>query len=317
MGKGIRAGVCLGFGLIGLLSCGGEKDEKDVNPPGTNLHSNEQQRVKVSVIGDSISTGVLAETQFAKTPDRNLFVKIIRFWLEDGDEANLEAEFSRPDLAAATTTEDYGFRTTVANIEGMKVEDVEYFSAAKFGGKTSDIDSMLENLSQQQAASSQEGGSSYVLFMLGANDFCADRTQEEFSQSLQAALRKTVDRYRQSTILVAYLPPVHQLSQFDHEYTARLPGGGDYGVVSCRDFQKNSCQAIFADNAEERYQQFNEAIRQGVATVKEENENLQMMTAESMLTWDLKDTELAADCFHPSSAGQRRIGGFFQEDLKP
>jgi len=307
------------FGLTSLLlfSCGLTQKNDSKAPNEEQAFTQGELPASISIIGDSISTGVLAETKFGTMPEQSFFRQVMQVWLQGTDDLNPEEEFSRPDLAAATTTAEFGLRAAIAKLEGLDVQQVEYFSVAQFGAKTTDIDSMLGQLNEAyQNAERQDYHSQFVLFMLGANDFCANLDPLEFRINFEDALTKTVQRHQNSTILVAYLPPIYQLPSFEYEYGLKIFDSDQLDLVTCRDFQENSCQPIFTEDAASRYQAFNDAIREIVASYKHADSANRLLTTEAMLTWELTEEELSVDCFHPSAQGQVRIGEFFHEAIQ-
>lgn len=257
------------------------------------------------VFGDSISTGVLAETTLGEQPSQDFLRQLIEAASSGNfSQDSLQKDFSRPQVAAATTAEDYGVAAAIAAKEGIKTEEIRILSAAKFGGRLKDVASMRDGLTSSVGDDAVE----HVFFMLGSNDFCADSTVEKFSEELRSSLESLSTTFPDAQFIVGYLPPIAQLAQYEYDYGPSI-GGAQVPITSCEEFRNNTCGRLYTENAAEVVTSFNDSIR----TVAQDVLADRAFLAEKIINWQIQENELAFDCFHPNRNGQTTLGGFFQD----
>lgn len=293
--------------LISLSSCGRD----DLEPTETEINDT---KLRLAVFGDSISTGVLANTALGASPDRGFLGQIWRF-LSAGefDDEAFQKELSRPELASSTTDKGYGLRAHLAEKYASEVEEVEVISLAQFGARVDRIPNMLTELEEALLANGVEKTVSHILIMLGGNDFCADITAAEFKERITENVELIYQSYPDANYILTSIPPVYRLASIEHTYTVNIPLIGEQSV-SCREMRDRFCPRLYGEDAEERLFELNEGIRAAKDFLTDKS--AQLVFVESLESWEIEEKDLAFDCFHPSAAGQESIGAFFKEALE-
>ncbi len=263
----------------------------------------------LAVLGDSISTGVLANTQLGKSVSPSLWVQVLRLALSDwNDPAEIHNALSNPKLAAATTTLTFGLRKSLQ--ERFQIPPLGVVSLAKFGAKATAIPSMLERLAQVEAGHKP---ADFIFVMMGGNDFCSSQTTEEFSIHYRDALNLVRSTHPQATVVVAPLPPVHQLATVDYQFSPERDGA-PRGALTCRIFRDRYCKRVYEADAAAREQAFNKIVED--TTVELSLPTHKIIFAREMMDWQIQADEIAVDCFHPSAKGQEVIGGYLKQAVQ-
>lgn len=314
----IPANLCVALSLI--AACGDKKkDEKEPAPASENLSQNKKiyaQNVRADrplllVYGDSIATGVLSNTSLGQDPGPELSLQLGGY-IKAGTYSpeSFQAGVSNPDLAAATSSKDYGVREQIAKKEGLPATEVGLISLARFGARASDIPEMLSDWLEFKA----EGGQTvrepnYILVALGSNDFCSDQSLELIQESFKSQIEAIHQSAPDATLIVAPAPPVPQLASIDFTYDFKL-GAITGQEISCRKFREQYCKNIYAPDAAARWT----AINDGMAAVVEQQraQGSQVLWGGAIKDWKIAPEELSFDCFHPSAKGQETLGRLLQ-----
>lgn len=295
-------------GAIYLPSCGGNQGnifQLDAEPVYSN--ANNFDNPYIAVIGDSISTGVLANTQAGQDLESSFWFQIIWLLFSDWQDPNaIHKALSSPSLAAATT--DAGFGLKQALKSSYQLAELSTLSVAKFGAKSTSVDTLLETLRGEIVSKPKPR---FVYVMLGGNDFCSDQTLEEFQLHYNEALGLLHTEFPESSLIVAPLPPIYQLRDLDKTSIQNV--GGKRRAISCDQLRMMSCERIYASDAKERTLAMNQIVEKAFS--ESAYPVNQKLFVREMLDWNVTIDELAADCFHPSAAGQETLGLYLNQAI--
>jgi lysophospholipase L1-like esterase len=328
--KRVSIGLVFGLALAfaGAAACNKDDDDKDngvtpapettgQNPPKEPqeqiyLHNVTADKPLLVVYGDSISTGVLANTNLGKNIDNSLLVQLGNY-IKAGEfnAIGFQTNLSNQTLAAATTEADYGLRQGIAAKAGLTPAEIGVVSFAKFGAKSVDIPEMLARWNQEESQTFKRKPD-YILVALGGNDFCSDMTVDQISN----AFSEHIDAIQQSApdaqLIISPVPPVHQLAAIDFTYGPAISAiSGE--ELSCRKFREQACKRIYDPDAAERLAGINQGIQAAFEAQKAKGAKVSL--ASGVLNWTIVAEELAFDCFHPSQTGQATLGGYWKEAL--
>ncbi|WP_176736473.1 SGNH/GDSL hydrolase family protein [Oligoflexus tunisiensis] len=328
--KLVHIGCALGLVMAaaGVSACNQDDEDKDnevtpaqnttdQDPPQEPqeeiyLHNVTADKPLLVVYGDSISTGVLANTSLGKNIDNALLVQLANY-IKAGEYNTIgfQTNLSNPTLAAATTEADHGLRQAIAAKAGLTPAEVGVVSFAKFGAKSVDIPEMLARWNQEESQTIKRKPD-YILVALGGNDFCSDMTVEQIS----SAFNEQIDAIQQSApdaqLIISPAPPVHQLAGIDFTYgpaISQITGE----ELSCRKFREQACPRVYEPDAAERLNGINQGIQAAFEAQKAKGAKVSL--ASGVLNWTIAPDELAFDCFHPSQKGQATLGSYWIEAL--
>jgi len=251
------------------------------------------------VLGDSISTGVLAVTQLGHTPAPRYSSEFPR-WLFGGiSRASLHDHFSDMTRSFAATDQLWGLRAAIARKASLPdATHIPVQIQAQFGWKIGDI--------QQALKKNMASPPQYISLLAGANNFCEGRDPSKFQATYEAVLNQLHNLYPNATVLVGYLPNILSLKAHEHTYSL---------VLSCKKFQRAFCPALFQPGTSQAFLAFNQAIETAVAKTHIQYPDFVVRTADHLRELPLPEENVAFDCFHPSEAGQRAFATTFVEAL--
>ncbi|MDQ3230466.1 MAG: GDSL-type esterase/lipase family protein, partial [Pseudobdellovibrionaceae bacterium] len=228
---------------LSAVSCGAQN---------SSLSSESGRPISMGLIGDSISTGVLADTQLGGSLSESIKSDIIKHVIGGNYDAGLfQKRFSRPDLAAATTDQPWGYRASLAAKHGIDVSQVKVFSAARFGGRYAHVQSEINLLQDLYARENAGQKPDYVTVLLGGNDFCKGRSVEEFATEAESALKLVLSSHPDSRVLFSLVPPLWKLRNHKHTYSYKVNFGISFTMSSkVDDIRKIECDALYKGNVE-------------------------------------------------------------------
>lgn len=266
------------------------------------------------VYGDSISTGVLANTRLGQNIDESLLVQLANY-IKSGQYKPqvFQTNLANQPLAASTTDSEYGMRSAIAGKAGLTPAEIGVVSFAKFGAKAVDIPEMLARWNQEEAHTLHRKPD-YILVALGGNDFCSPMTVEDINRTFQEQIDALQKSAPDAQLIISPAPPVHQLAGIDFTYgptISQITGE----ELSCKKFREQACPRVYEPDAEARLN----AINQGILAAYEaqKSKGAKVTFASGVLDWKITAEELAFDCFHPSQQGQKTLGGYWQQALQP
>lgn len=297
-----------------------DDDKKDEAPSGSEAAPQDQffsQDVQagkpfVLVYGDSISTGVLANTELGANIDNGLALQLGNY-VKGGtyNAVNFQSDLANQDLAAATTDQAYGLRASAASRLGVTAKDVGVVSLAKFGGRSQDMSAMLARW-QAEESSNIKSKPNYVLVMLGGNDFCSDNSVDAISQNFNEEINAVYTNTPDSIFIIAPSPPASRIAAIDFTYGPALTAiSGE--ELSCKKFRDQSCKNVYLPDAQARLDGINAGIKAAYDSIVAKG--AKAVFVQGIADWDIQAGDLSFDCFHPSKAGQEKIGGFIQDAL--
>jgi lysophospholipase L1-like esterase len=334
-----RTHILWAFGILmtttGLPACSGDDDDENKPvPPQTLVEpqapaeapqapaatAQEQMYVQnvtpdkplLVVYGDSISTGVLANTSLGKNIDNSLLLQLGNI-IKSGqyNPNSFQSNLANQSLDAATTDADYGLRSAIAAKAGVTAAEVGVVSFAKFGARSVDIPEMLARWKQEEEGSIKRKPD-YVLVALGGNDFCSDMSVEDITRSFDQQIDAIQQSAPDAQLIISPAPPVHQLAAIDFTYgpaISQITGE----ELSCKKFREQACKRVYEADAESRLQGINQGIQAAFEAQKAKGAKVSL--AKGVLEWTIVPEELAFDCFHPSQKGQATLGGYWNQAL--
>ncbi len=286
-----------------LVSSCGLREPREVNDSHFSAGWQATNGPRLTVIGDSQSTGVIASTTMGQQPPDGLFSNLLPFFYSNNPSMeNLQEHFSEYRNSAVATDQSWGLRAILGKPYNRTADEVPLYLAAQWGGKIRHLPELIAKLS---AAYQREGTSpSDVVLMLGANDLCTGEASGAFVSSFAHGLRLVADAHPQARLLVAMVPPVPQLIRYNHHYN---------DFLTCEQVRLRFCPAIFAADFEQQYIAYNAGIERTVKALQEERG--QVILVEGFRGMFFQENLLAFDCFHPNSAAQLHYAQFFNEAL--
>ncbi len=283
-----------------FLSCGS-------NQPAIDLASNRATQPSLAILGDSISTGVLASTNFGQLPGQKIYTKLGSYISSAKFSADaFQKEFSEPKHAAATTAEDWGLPKKIALMADADLETLKVFPELKFGGRLMHVPSAIKSLQETYKKKNEGKPADYVFVMFGGNDFCANKSKDEFSDEFAKAMSLIKESHPESTVIISKVAPMQHLKKYEHTYKTKI-AGVETNLFTCKDFRKKYCKAFYSENIEERINDYNAVISEK-APKAQEGFGGKILIAEKVAELDFNAEALSFDCFHPSLAGQKTLG---------
>lgn len=303
--------VFVSLASLSLVQCGRQEKNKK-NARSENETSSETKPNRLVVLGDSITVGVLANTNLGDGDaitallEKNVkniaaaLTKDVAISQEELDEIGNEKN-AHPELTALQGSEEWALPAQL----GIEKKDVIAF--AKNGSKLSQIaDLHLPKINEALKASNNKNPVTHVAMMLGANDFCSGISAEEFRKNASKSLNTLVGEFPDSKILVAFLPPFDKLSTFKYEYIAKPK-------VSCEVFQNHYCARMKKGDPEE-FKSFNKVLKEEVAKISATTK-ANIVTVDATESLAVTSEKMAVDCFHPNVEGQKLIADAFKAVL--
>lgn len=305
---------------LGFSACKKDDDDDVVGPDGSNAQDQiytenlDPAKPLLVVYGDSLSTGVLANTQLGVNPDNSLSLQLVDYVKQQEYNAvGFQSNLANLNLAASSTVEPYGIRASVAAESGVTAPEVGLISFAKFGAKARDLPAMFNRwkLENQNTITKKP---EYIFIMLGGNDFCSDFTVEEILKDYTEQTNAIHQDAPDAQIIIAPSPPIDQLPAIDFTYGPALQGviGEE---LTCRKFRDNLCAKVNLDaqTVTTRIKAINTGIQAQANALAAAG--AKVVFVDGILSWQIKPEELAVDCFHPSQAGQVAIGNYVKAAL--
>lgn len=259
----------------------------------------------LAVIGDSISSGVLASTRLGHDIDRQLLNRLTRFYFGPAHQLEKFAgEFSELSLSATTTDRNWGLRAAIARQYKTVAKEIPVFTAFKWGGKLEHMDGYLDYLKEEYRK--RGAPANYVMFSVGGNDFCAGKNPEDFAKQYDKKLGQALDLHPKATVLVALLPRFSDITKYEHQYSRAL---------SCEKFRKYYCKVVYFPDAHERSHAFNDVIRR-IIYKKRLTYPGRLFLASKVDQLYISHDDLSFDCFHLSLSGQKKLAEIFTQTLE-
>ena len=254
----------------------------------------------LAVFGDSLSTGVLAETQFGIPIPADIVTVLNKMIFSNKFTMKAyQDQFSNYRYSAMTTDLDWGVRGHIAKKHSLDIKDVPVFLFSKWGGRTDHLDEFLADVHRLYK---KRKPSEYVLIEIGGNDFCKKKTPDEFAKDYKVFFKKVLSLHPDSEILVADIPLITDTIKYKHSYSS---------VFSCEVFRKKLCQRVFYKDAASVLKQFNVKIKDIVSEEMKKNSKIKFTKNLSQMT--LQKNHLSADCFHPSVDAHKQFSLHFKE----
>lgn len=262
----------------------------------------------LAVFGDSISTGVLANTELGQGLPNSLWKQLLKLLFSKwSDPASVHTALANPLIAAASTREDYGLRKSLKDAYGLS--DLGVLNFARFGARARHVPAMIENLNSLETMDLGRKAD-YIFLMIGANDFCSNSSVEDFKTDFEGVLNELESSHPDAHFVIAPIPPVDQLADL-RDFLTIHKSDGTRELISCEYLRRNYCARLYDTDAKERKEAMNQVIENAVQNM----ETPRKIFAKNMAEWTARKEEVSADCFHPSGKGQIMIGNILKEAI--
>ena len=176
--------------------------------------------IRLVVLGDSISTGVFADSKLegevdgtfldsihSLIPDIASVLSIItNTSSEQFTHEDLQEQFGRPNLTAWNGDESWSHVNRLKD----RGHDVEAINLAVVGDRIEDATSQLDQLEQEYQQGNFEKAN-YIVLQFGANDFCGGTIASNFEQSLTQTLDQINTSHPDAVVLVLGLPAIDKV----------------------------------------------------------------------------------------------------------
>ncbi|HYX38247.1 MAG TPA: SGNH/GDSL hydrolase family protein [Oligoflexus sp.] len=319
--------VSLALAAASFSACNNDDNNDDAEAPAQNttgegVPKDPQEQIYLQnvtadkpllvVYGDSISTGVLANTNLGQNIDNGLLVQLGNYIKAGEYNANgFQTNLANQPLAASTTENDYGLRSAIAAKAGLTPAEIGVVSFAKFGAKAVDIPEMLSRWNQEETNTIKRKPD-YILVALGGNDFCSDMTVEDISRTFNEQIDAIQKSAPDAQLIISPAPPVYQLAAIDFTYGPAFSAiTGE--ELSCKKFREQACKRVYDADAQARLEGINQGIQAAFDAQKAKGAKVSL--ASGVLEWKITSEELAFDCFHPSQKGQTTLGNYWKQAL--
>lgn len=276
-----------------------------------------QYKAQLTVIGDSIATGVFADTEIGDVP-LDIFGSAAEDALKNLDELlnkdrdtylkSIEESAYHVDLTASGTKQDWGVLKLLSSIYQTSVDKIGFFQSVKTGDRSSDLTGHVDTV---LADTDSIGGHYFV--MLGANDFCGGRSAADFKKDMTAGLVKLLDANASPVnLMVAYLPPIDALSsQLEDEKVLEMDEVVakivNSDIKTCHDFRTKYCERMYEDEASNVIENYNQAVDEMTKELQDKYQDHRVKAVEGVSDMSIEKPYFGFDCFHPSVDGQNDI----------
>jgi lysophospholipase L1-like esterase len=258
----------------------------------------------LAVIGDSLSTGVLASTVLGGDLPPGALEQLTKMVLSnDHDMENVQGLFSELQNSSTSTDQDWGLRASIAKNLKLQAKDMPLYFAAKWGGRSSHISTYLEHLRANYAV--RRKPAEYVVLMIGGNDFCYGSTPEEFQVSIEKKFPEILKLHPDSTVIVALTPIFTDILRYNHQYGT---------VLSCEKFRIQYCKKIFDPTRSNVAAGYNEALMRIVNYYRHVYPGKILLSSEFESMY-MEADDLSFDCFHLSLKGQKKFAKYYAHTL--
>ncbi len=226
--------------LSSALGCGAPDRDVDLNSaPGEPL--------RLVVIGDSISSGVLANTELGDAGDitrtvnqaivkaefaYDKYIKGGALGLAEFDKA-FQASASLPQLSLYFTKQPWGLRAKLAALHQLTPAQTMVAGVFAWGTRYASVPKMIKVLEQKPVYADGEdrqfaaAAIDYVALSFGGNDYCHGDSAETFDKNLRDSVRVITEYAPQAKLILAKVPNMQRLQQVDHQYKLQFSSAFD------------------------------------------------------------------------------------------
>lgn len=276
----------------------------------------------MEVFGDSISASMLADTHtgIKLTADQTSRLFAAMSLQNTHVVGSLEYHLAFQKLGAAPSLSGFTGQKPWSHaslIEAKTGQRPKTRSLAISGATTETLLEQISRARENYATGTRPAD--YVVINIGSNDFCQDVTPETFRANFHFRLYQILKDHPRSVVVVVPLADIPEVLALDDRLAFEVMGR----KVSCREISQEmgTCQGLGVvpgDRgveyalASERRSVFNAIIDDEVDRQKSGRGSYApyqglMAVAKSVSEAALSNDMLAADCFHPSEAGQRAM----------
>ncbi|MCB9228263.1 MAG: SGNH/GDSL hydrolase family protein [Deltaproteobacteria bacterium] len=261
------------------------------------------------IIGDSLSSGVMASFPIGKSLPRRRMARFSEFFF--GSDHSLEASqriFSEYASSSLMTEAPWGIRHKIAEKYQLSSADIPVIRGFKWGARLMNAISFVSDMEQHYPYPKK---AEFIFIWIGGNDFCRDRSPEEFEREYRILLTKTLKIHPDATFFISLLPKFHTILEHSFIYSPAL---------SCVKMRKAFCSPIFRPDARFIIQAYNQAIEKviteaGEKQLKESGKHPGLYLISGMKELSLSQEDLCFDCFHPSIKGHQKFSEIFKQTI--
>jgi hypothetical protein len=298
--------------LLALTACGGPHSEES-----RAASTNQVESAPFSMIsfGDSISSGIFADTQLGDTLTSAQEARIFRmlFTLRDFSVSRRDGNlaFQREAGAESRTafTGDFPY-SHKQRLRSKLGTTVVAHNVALTGSTARELSLQIDEAEGFYRA---EQPANYITITLGSNDYCDNITAETFRQNIRPLFERIRRLHPHAGILVVPIPNI--VSLLTREYSIGFRAFDT--DIACKDLREieGICarRALSTASSESVRSRALEALRQFNLVLEEETlrmnreEGRAVFARTTALENDIDPELLAVDCYHPGKKGQEAL----------
>lgn len=272
----------------------------------------------MAIVGDSISTGLFANTLLGERLPSGTALKVLwslSNYLKNGasmDFEYLDRQHAATHITAFGGTQPYSHAQKIRDLFGLKAEDFPVNNVARASAASVDALPQIEKL-RSLYAQRPEQRADYVIFALGNNDLCDSVSLDDFRDNYRRALWDVLWLHPNADVLVfslVDLPAVIREVTDDRiafMYDSVLNKNNPISCGQLRNMTK-ICKKITKDrDGLALFSEYNRVVQDVVAEFRSTFSGRIMLAGESGSPYVITANDVAADCFHPSVNGHRKI----------
>ncbi len=280
----------------------------------------------MAALGDSISAGALA--RYSRTDAKNPLIDLAILFKLAGVFMSKNVRFIEDRNFTWTLGMDSKLRmiSHARRLSFMKGHKINTYNAAVSGNESADLQDQFDRLLKWSYKNNNGKFPDYVTILIGANDICADSTEQMinpgvFENNVDTIIKEIHEENPNTKVLISSLPNIESLRNVAKD--SPLMGRGPFS--SCQDFWKraSACGTLtLLDDPYERskvslrVKEYNHILQKlaGVAdgiSIQNSDNNVQsnpnVKFGSKVYDVQFTPNDLSLDCFHPNPNGQNLI----------
>ncbi|MBF0441944.1 MAG: hypothetical protein HQK54_08580 [Oligoflexales bacterium] len=279
------------------------------------------------VFGDSVSRGILADTQAGVEISDGLKKELYKDLVDAAagkkiSQAEADEKYGRPALTAFTGDQSWSHYVMFSKSNPKFFRKVYAKSGAK-GSTQRDIDfsTQIDEAFKDYVELSLEERPDYVVLEFGGNDFCSKTDPQSFIDGYREEILRLLPLFPDAVFLVTGIFNVPEIAEAMPASSLVLTVEllGQKRNFTCGEIRTSMCSRLKdpTDADREDLERMNSLLEAAVLEIKGKlNGNQSLIFASSTykplsITRDI----LAADCFHPNQNGHKAIAENTWKDL--
>lgn len=193
------------FVIVLFISCSNESKKT----PQQQSPELSQSSKHLIVYGDSLAAGMMANTKLGQTLPNDEFLKLGKMltdFVTTGEHdtdffKKIDQKYSDDNVAAFAGTVEYSFSRRIEKELGISV------SVKNYAISTARSNDILTEISDYMKSYSENGvNADFVVLHVGGNDWCDQKSVEDFKKSFEIVIRKLAEVHSQAKILIMPVP---------------------------------------------------------------------------------------------------------------